>query len=131
MVFERLQVSKATVFVYEGVLVIIPAVLSGVADSISDKACLRNEFYVNLYPLTGIIHFFIWFWDILRVWQLHCHLPTFPEKTVQTGDGSFVSALPELDPEHHQTGVGISAAHVVYEFDFLRSVLIWVAVRAM
>ena len=78
MLFESLQVTKAAVFVDEGILVIETAIFRRIADRFSDQARLGDYFHVDLYPLTGMVHLFIRFWDVLRVLQFHCHLSTVP-----------------------------------------------------
>ena len=78
VLLERLQVAKTAVFVDEGVLVVIAAILCCVAERIADQTRLRDVFHVDLYPLAGILHLLIGLRNVLRVWQLHCHLPSVP-----------------------------------------------------
>ncbi len=51
------------------------------------------------------------------------------QETVKSGDGSGIATLAQLHPEDHQTGVRISAAHVLDELDLGLCMLIWMAVR--
>ena len=53
---EGFQIAETAVFVDEGILVIITTVLRCVAYRVADQTCLWNEFHVDLYPLTGILH---------------------------------------------------------------------------
>ena len=66
---------------------------------------------------------------LFRVWQLDWLAVHTAQSTIQSGDGSGVSTLAQLDPKHHQTGMRVSAAHIFDERDFFFSVLIGVAVR--
>ncbi len=131
VVLEGLQVTEATVFINESVLVIEAAVLSCITYCIASQARFGDNLHVDLDPLTRVRHLFIRLWDILWIRQLYCHLPSVSQNTIQSGDGSAVAAFPELDPEHHQACVGISPAHVVDEFQLLRFVLVWMAVWTM
>ena len=69
--------------------------------------------------------------DVLWVRRLHCHLPSLPQKTIQTGYGTSVAPLSELDPENDDPGVWIPSPHILNELDFLRRVLVWMAVGTM
>ena len=57
--------------------------------------------------------------------------PCSSQDAIQAGDGPGIASLAELDPEHHQTGVGISAAHIPDELQLLRRMLVRMAVRAV
>ena len=56
---------------------------------------------------------------------------TVSQESVKAGNGSGVASLPELDPEHDQTGVRVSAAHIFDEFNLFRPVLIRMTVRTV
>ena len=53
------------------------------------------------------------------------------QDSVQVGDGPSIPSLAELDPEHDQTGVGVSAAHIVDKLDLYRLVLVGMMVRSV
>ncbi len=57
-------------------------------------------------------------------------IPCFFEKTVETGDRAFLSTLHKFYPENDPFGTGIASAHILDQFDLVRSVLIWMAMRA-
>ena len=78
MLFEGFQVTKTAVFINEGVLVVIAAILFGILDGSSNQAGCRNVLYIDLNLLSGIVRGLILFGNILWVWQLHSHLPSFP-----------------------------------------------------
>ncbi len=125
LLFVRLENAETAVLINEGVLKI------RFFRRFTDQAGFRNIFNVNLAFLSRISHLLIRFRHLFRVWQFD-GLPTDPAKdTVQAGDGSGIAALGQLDPEHHQTGVRIPAAHILDEFDLIFCVLIGMAVRAM
>ena len=126
VLFEGFEIAKAAVFVNEGELVVAAVELR-----FADKAGDGDELYVDLYPLTGILHLLVWLGDIFRIWQLYRHLSALLKEAIQTGNGSLIAALPELYPEYHQPGVGVSAPHVVYELDLFGTVLVWMTVWAV
>ena len=128
VLLERFKVTEAAVFIDEGILVVVAAILFGILNSSADQAGAGDEFDVDLDLLTRIIRLFVRFGDILWVRQLHGHLASLSQKAIQTGYGSAVSSLPELDPEHHQACVWVPAPHVVDQLDFLWLVLIRVTV---
>ena len=73
-----------------------------------------------------MIHLFIGLRDVLWVRRMYSHDPLFPEEMVKTGNGAGVTALAEFDPESDQTGMGISAAHIVDQADLIIRMLVWV-----
>ena len=76
--FESLQIAETAVFIDEGVLVIITAILCCIIQCLPDQARLWNIFHIDLYSLAGISHLFIRLGNILWVWQFHRHLVLFP-----------------------------------------------------
>lgn len=126
MLLKRLQITEAAVFVEEGILIISAFFGSG-----ANQAALRDKFDVNLHPLAWILHLFIGLWDIFRVWQLLCHLAALAQETVQSRDGARVAPQLQLYPEYHQTSIGVAAAHIPDELDFIGSMLVWMAVRTV
>ena len=122
---KGLEIAEAGILIDEGVLV---KLLTG---GITDKASRRNKLNVDLAALSGIGHLFIWLGNILGIGQFHGHLPPFAQEPVKARDGSGIPPLSELDPEYHQTGVGVPAAHIVDEFDLFRPVLVGVMMRTM
>lgn len=88
-----------------------------------------DEFHIHLDTLSGILHLLIRLRDVFWIGRMDRHNALFPEETVETGDGAGITTLSELDPENDQTGIGVTAAHVPNQFDFLRGMLIGVAVR--
>lgn len=57
---------------------------------------------------------------------MYSHDPLFPEETVKAGNGAGIAALAEFDPEDDQTGMGISAAHIVDQADLISRMLVGV-----
>lgn len=88
-----------------------------------------DKFHIHLDTLSGIFHLLIRLRDVFGIGRMNCQNALFPEETVETGDGAGITTLPELNPENDQTGIGITAAHVPNQFDFLRGMLIGVVVR--
>ena len=122
VLFESLQVAKTTVLINCSILIeFLPC-------SIANEAGRGDEFNIDLDALAGILHLLIGFGNILGVWQFDRHLPTSGKNTVQAGDGACIAALAQLDPEHHQTGVGVPAAHISNQFQLCFCMLVWVAV---
>ena len=131
MLFEGFQVTKAAVFINESVLVVISAVLFGIFDRSSNQAGLGNIFHIDLYFLTRIICGFILLWLVFGIRKLYRHLPSFPQKSIQAGDGSAVASLPQFHPEHYQSCIRITSAHIVYELDLIDAMLVRMTVRPM
>ena len=44
-------------------------------------------------------------WNILGIWQLYRHLAASGKHSIQAGDGSGITTLAQLDPEHDQAGM--------------------------
>ena len=120
---KGLQIAKAAILVQESKL--IEFLSLGFANQTGGG----NIFDINLHPLAWICHFFVRFLDILRIWKLHSHTTDSAQDTVKSGDGSGVAALAQFNPEHHQAGVGVSAAHILNQLQFPICVLFWMAVR--
>lgn len=119
------QIAKTTVFINEGVLIPFCAWF------LPYDAYFRNIFHINLNSLSRILHLFIWFWNIFRIWELCRQLVAFAKEAVQTGDGSGVAALAKLDPEHDQTRVFVAPEHIQDQLDLLGCVLVRMAVWPM
>lgn len=78
MLFEGFQVTKTAVFINECVLVVIATVLFGIFNGNSNQAGCRDILHIDLDLLTRIICCFVLFRNILGIWQLNSHLPSFP-----------------------------------------------------
>ena len=90
----------------------------------------RNKFHINLDALPGIIHLFIRLWDVLWIWRLYRHDPLLSEKTVKSGNRTGIAVLTEFYPENDQTSMGIFAAHITDQLDFIVRVLIRMVLRS-
>lgn len=53
-----------------------------------------NKFHINLNPLSGIIHRFIGLRDVLWIGWMYRHDSLFSEKTIKSGNGTGIAALP-------------------------------------
>ena len=126
MFFVCLKDPKTAVFVDECVLE-VATFLSG----FTNQTRLWNKFDINLAPLSWILHLFVRFGFLFRVGQFYRFTVQPAQNTVQTGDGSGIASLAQLDPEHHQTGVRVPAAHVLDELDLGICMLVRVVVRAV
>ena len=91
--FKRLQIPETAVFIDKGVLIVEAAALLGVLYCLSRKTCRRNIFHINLHLLPRILHLFVRFWDIFRVWQLDGIAADSAQQLIQSGDGSVVATL--------------------------------------
>lgn len=89
-----------------------------------------DKFNIHLNALPGIEHLFVGFGDILGVGRMNGHDALFAKEAVKAGDGAGVATLPEFDPENHETGMGIAAAHIPNEFELLRGMLVGMVMRA-
>ena len=103
---KRLNIPKPAVLVQESILKPLCGLL------LIHNASLRDELHIDLNTLTGILHLLIGFGDILGVRQFYGHSSVFSQATIQPGNRSGVTSLPELDPQHNDPGVRIAAAHV-------------------
>ena len=97
----------------------------------SHKTNVRNVFHIDLDTLTRILHLLIWLGNIFGIRQLYRHLAASGKHSIQAGDGSGVTTLTQLDPEHNQTGIGVSAPHILDQVQFFGCMLIGVAVWAV
>ena len=95
-----------------------------------DKAGRGDEFYIHLDTLSGMVHLFIGFGDILGVRGMDSHNALLFEEAIQSGNGTRIAALNELDPENDKTGVGIASAHIGNKLDFFRGMLVRMVVRS-
>ena len=84
----------------------------------------RDEFHIHLNPLTRVVHLLIWFGDVLGIRRMYSHNALFFKESVKSGNGAFITAQAELDPENNEAGIGIASAHIPNQFDFLRRMLI-------
>ena len=123
--FECLEITESAVFVNERILIVF---LPG---SFSHKAGRRNIFHINLSPLPGIFHLFIWFWNVFGVGEFYGFPVNAVQELAQSGDGFGIPVLAQLYPEYHKTRVRIPAAHILDQLDLSVCVLVWVTVRAM
>ena len=89
-----------------------------------------DEFDIDLDALSWMIHLFIGFRDILWIWRMNGHDALFSKESVKAGDGPGIAALPELNPENDQAGIGVAPAQVLDEPDLLGSMLVGMMVRA-
>ena len=125
MLLVCLQDPIATVFINKCVLEIT------FTFRFTDQAGFWNIFHINLDSLPRILHLFVRFGFLFRIRQFD-GVTVYPaQSSIQPGDRSSVTTLAQLDPEHHQTGVRVSAAHIFDELDLSFSVLIGMAVRPM
>ena len=90
-----------------------------------DQTAGRDEFHVNLHPLSGIGHLLIGFGDIFGIGKFFRHDPLVPEETVEPGNGAFIAPLHELHPEDDRSSMRIVPAHIPDKFDFFESMLVW------
>lgn len=103
---KSLQITESAVLVNECVLIeLLPS-------GIPYKTDCRDKLHIDLAALAGILHLFIGLWGVFWIGKRCGHLPTFPQKSIQAGDGSGIAAQTELDPKHHQSGIWIPAAHI-------------------
>lgn len=93
-----------------------------------DKAGRGDEFHIHLDTLSGMVHLFIGFGDILGVRGMDSHDALLFEETVQPGDGTGIAALHELDPENNEAGMGVAPTQIVNELNLLRGMLVRVVV---
>ena len=89
-----------------------------------DQTAGRDEFHVNLHPLSGIGHLLIGFGDIFGIGKFFRHDPLVPEETVEPGNGAFIAPLHELHPEDDRSSMRIVPAHIPDKFDFFESMLV-------
>ena len=122
---KRLNIPKPAVLVQESILKPLRGLL------LVHDTSLRDKLHIDLNALTGILHLLIGFGDIFGVRQFYGHSATFSQETIQPGNGSGVTFLPELDPQHNDPGIRVEAAHVQDELAFFRRVLVWVMMRSM
>lgn len=94
------------------------------------KAGRGNKFHINLDTLTGMIHLFIGFWNILGIGRMNRYEALFTQETVKTGNGTGIPPLHELYPEHDQTGIRITSAHIHDKLDLRRSMLVRMVMRS-
>ena len=115
---KSLDIPKAAVLVQESILKPLCGLL------LVHNTSLRDEFHINLNTPAGILHLLIGFGDILGVRQFYSYSATSSQETIQPGNGSGVTSLPELDPQHNDSGIRVAAAHVQDKLDFFRRVLV-------
>ena len=85
MFSEGFQIAETAVFVNKGVLIKL------LTFCFSNNAGSWNKFYINLAPLSGILHLFIRFGLLFGVGQLHRSAIDPAQGTVQAGDGSGIA----------------------------------------
>ena len=94
------------------------------------KASGGNKFYIDLEALSRIAHLLIGLWNIFWVSRFLRHHALFAKETIKPGNGTFIASLHEFHPEDNQTGMRISASHIVNEFDLIGGMLVRVVVRS-
>ena len=119
---EGFQITKTGKLIKGGILVIF------LAACLTHQTCDRNVFHVDLHALAGILHLFIRLWNVFRVGRFDRHLPAAPQYAIYAGDASRISSLHEFHPKHDQSRVWIPAPHISDQLQFLRRVLVRVAV---
>lgn len=62
VLLKSLQIAETAVFLQESILTPLCAIF------LSNDTGLRDEFDVDLHTLAGVLHLFVWFWDILWGW---------------------------------------------------------------
>ena len=94
-----------------------------------DKAGRGDEFDIDLDTLSGMVHLFIGFRDILGVRGMDSHDALFFKKAVEASNGTGIAALHEFNPENGEACMGVTPAHIGNEFDFFWGMLVRVVVR--
>ena len=118
LLLECFQVTEPAVFINERMIIFFSSCLS-------NQAYTGNIFHINLDFLPQIRHLFI------RFWQFDGFPVNPAQELIQGGDRSGVHTLPQLAPEHHQTSVRVSAAHIPDQSDLCLRMLIGMAVGAV
>ena len=91
---------------------------------IIDKTTCRNEFHIDLDTLSGIFHLLIRLRNIFGIRKFLSQDSLFLQKTIQSWDGTFITALHKFDPKDNQTRMGIAPTHILDQLDFFRCMLI-------
>lgn len=91
------------------------------------KAGGGNELHVHLDTLSWTIHLLVRLRDVLGVRRMDSHDSLPLQETVETGDGTGIAAPHELYPEDDQTSIRVSPTHIRDQLDFLRGMLIGMA----
>lgn len=120
---KSFDIPKAVVLVQEGIL----KPLCGLR--LVHNTRFRDKFHIDLNTLAGILHLLIGLGNVLGVRQFYGHGATFSQETIQPGNGSGVTSLPELDPQYNDPGIRVTAAHIQDKLDFFRCVLVWMMMR--
>ena len=120
---KSLDIPKPAVLVQESILKPLCGLL------LVHDTRFRDKFHIDLNTLARILHLLIGFGDILGVQRFYGHGATFSQETIQPGNGSGVTSLPELDPQHNDPGVRVAAAHIQDKLNFFRRVLVWMMMR--
>ena len=117
VLFKGFQIAKTAVLIYEGTLIIL------FSCRVTNQANAWNIFHIYLDSLTRILHLFIRFCNVFRVWQFDGVSVDPAQELIQAGDGAGVASLAQLYPEYQQTSVGVPAAHIPDQFDLSVCVL--------
>ena len=64
------------------------------SDHLGDKQADGTKFHINLDPLSRMIHLFIGLRDVLWIGWMYRHDSLFSEKTIKSGNGTGIAALP-------------------------------------
>ena len=122
MLIKSFYVTPAGVLVDRGVLI---EFLPG---SFIDQAGGRNKLDVDLDPLSRIVHLLIRLRDILGIRRLDGQGSLTLQDAIEAGNGTLITTLHKFDPEDDEPRMGVPAAHIRDEFEFLRGMLVRMAV---
>lgn len=127
MLLKRLEITESGVLVDGGILKEFLSLRFGIAHD----AGSRNELHINLHTLPRIKHLFIGLRHILGIWRLDRRKLQFAQHAPEARDGTPIATLPQLHPEHDQTGVQIPFAHPSNQPDFCITMLVWMLFRTV
>ena len=122
---EGFQITKTGKLIKGGILVVF------LAACLTDQTGSRDVFHVDLYTLTGILHLLIQFRNVLGIRRSDRHLPAAAQDAIYAGDASCIPPLHEFHPKHDQSRVWIPAPHIGDQLQFLRCVLVRMAVGSV
>ena len=90
---------------------------------VSDAAA-GDHLHIYLDTLSGIFHLLIRLRNIFGIRKFLSQDSLFLQKTIQSWDGTFITALHKFDPKDNQTRMGIAPTHILDQLDFFRCMLI-------
>ena len=76
------------------------------------QAYSRNEFYIDLDTLSGVMHLLVGLWNILGIRKFISHNSLPSKNTIKPCYRAFIASLHELYPEDNKSCIGISSAHI-------------------